>query len=113
MINAEQRQITMTSTTQTTLESPSNIIHTTLNYQLDPSEGGSSWFGPFTVHSYRRKFNEKAVQVRDIGGHEDDFELHRHGFQLVAHTSKEKDFDDVERIMKFVYPEMEELLKAT
>lgn len=60
---------------------------------------------------YRRKFDERPVQVRDIRGRAGDFNISKQGFQLVQHTSAERDYADDEQVKRIVYPEVEELLK--
>ena len=51
------------------------------------------------------------VVVKDISGHEKEYALDTHGFQLVQHTSKQKEFVDEEVIKAEYYPEVEQLLK--
>ncbi|KAI0141787.1 hypothetical protein GGR57DRAFT_486633 [Xylariaceae sp. FL1272] len=49
--------------------------------------------------------------VKDIAGEEDKYRLDTYGFEYVKHESKEKTFDDPERIKAEYYPETEELVK--
>lgn len=51
------------------------------------------------------------VTVQDVAGDEDKYTLDGHGFQFVKHESKEKDFQDDEKIKAEYYPEIEQLLK--
>ena len=51
------------------------------------------------------------VKVNDITGDEDKYTLDSHGFQIYKHESKEKDFQDDEKIQNVYYPEIEQLLK--
>ncbi|KAI0357450.1 hypothetical protein OH77DRAFT_1422309 [Trametes cingulata] len=51
------------------------------------------------------------VVVHDARGHEDEFTLDKNGFQFVKWPSKEKTFDDEERIKTQYYAETEEILK--
>jgi hypothetical protein len=51
------------------------------------------------------------VIVHDISGEEDKYKLDIHGFQLLRHESKEKTFDDEERIKSAYYKECEEIYK--
>lgn len=51
------------------------------------------------------------VTVTDITGNEDKYTLDSHGFQIVRHESKEKEFLDDEKIKRDYYLETEELLK--
>lgn len=86
-------------------------IDTTLNYYLDPALGGHSAFEVGTAGYYRRKFDERPVQIHDIRGQEEDFDLSKQGFQHLKHTSAEKEFRNDEQVKRIVYPEVEELLK--
>lgn len=56
-------------------------------------------------------FVAQDVTVTDITGHEAEFHLDNHGFQIHKHTSAEKDFVDDEKIKSGYYPEVEQLLK--
>ena len=81
---------------------------------LDPSIlelGGHSSYTTGIAGYYRRKFDEHQVKIHNIRGHEDEFDLNTQGFQFGKHPTVEKDFDDVDRIKRVVYPETEELLK--
>jgi len=98
------------ATTAPSTQSPGDI-HTTLNYYLDPALGGHSAFEAGTVGYYRRKFDERPVHIHDIRGQAGDFNINKQGFQLVKHTSAERDYVDEEQVRRIVYPEAEELLK--
>ena len=52
------------------------------------------------------------VVVHDARGRENEFSLDQNGFQFVNWPSKEKEFDDDERIKAVYYPEVEEILKT-
>lgn len=88
-------------------------VHTTINYRLDPSQGGDPVNYPGTYQAYLRKFDTRPVTIQDIRGREDEFNLDVHGFQLKKHQSAETEFDDNERIKRIVHPEIEGLLKET
>lgn len=49
--------------------------------------------------------------MKDIAGHEKEYTLDSYGFQIYTHASKEKTFDDDERIKAEYYPETDQLLK--
>jgi hypothetical protein len=49
--------------------------------------------------------------VHDIAGREKDYTLDSHGFSIYPHASKEKTFDDEERIKSEYYAETDQLLK--
>jgi len=51
------------------------------------------------------------VDVTDISGHESQYTLDSHGFQIVQHESREKRFLDDDEIKSTYYPETEQLLK--
>ncbi|KAI1128593.1 hypothetical protein F5Y10DRAFT_277291 [Nemania abortiva] len=51
------------------------------------------------------------TMIHDIRGNESQYTLDTKGFQIVKHSSKEKDFFDEEQIKRIYYPETEELLK--
>ena len=101
------------STTASTPVKPSPPVKAKLNYFLDPSKGGQSQFQPRTAQIYRRKFDEQLTDIHDVRGHEDQFHLHEHGFQLFQCGSAESEFSDDGRVREIVYPEIEELLKKT
>lgn len=102
----------MSSTTTTIqLKSSPGDIDTTLNYYLDPALGGHSSFEAGTAGYYRRKFDERPVQIHDIRGHAGDFNISTQGFQLVAHSSAEKGYISDGEVKRIVYPEVEKLLK--
>lgn len=54
---------------------------------------------------------QQTVAVRDITGEEDRYSLDTHGFQLLHHESRTKQFDDVEVLKSDYFPEMVELVK--
>ncbi|KAL2171290.1 hypothetical protein VTG60DRAFT_3177 [Thermothelomyces hinnuleus] len=101
----------------TTVDRPSgqHNVQAVMNYYKDPEDGTAP--APFYVG---RPFEEQAkarptvavqVEVTDISGNEDKYTLDGHGFQIVRHESKEKDFLDEEQIKSIYYPETEQLLK--
>ena len=90
---------------------PSRTIDATINYHLDPSQGGTSFFIPGSAGNYRRKANERSVQITDIRGNESEFKLGKQGFELRRHVSTEKDFENDEVVKDVVYKETSELLK--
>ena len=92
-------------------EAPTRAVDTTLNYYLEPSQGGSSSFYPGTAGNYRRKFDEQPVQVSNIRGSETDFKLDKQGFELRRHVCNEKEFADEDVVKDVVYKETAELLK--
>jgi len=89
---------------------PSDVVDTTLNYYLDPSLGGITWYTPGTAMTVRRKFVTRPVQIHDIRGHEEDFNINKQSFQLCKLTTLPTEFTD-EEIRQDCYPEVEELLK--
>jgi hypothetical protein len=99
------------SATSTQTEEQRKVVHTTLNYYLDPALGGHDSFQIGIASYYRRKFDEHPVQIHNIRGRESDFTLGKQGFQHLKHTSVEKDFTDDEQVKSVVYSETEKLLK--
>ncbi|OQV11055.1 hypothetical protein CLAIMM_14959 [Cladophialophora immunda] len=98
-------------TTAVEVGSSRGDIDTSLNYYLDPALGGHSSFEAGTAGYFRRKFDERPVRIHDIRGHSDDFDVSKQGFQLVKHTSVEKEYLSDEGVKRIVYPEVEKLLK--
>jgi len=86
------------------------VVDTTMNYYLEAPSGGkeNATFG--TVGVLRRKFDNQHIQVKDMRGREDQFNIHTHAFQVgkwePSTTSLED--DDIKRI---IYPEAEEYIK--
>lgn len=81
------------------------------NHYLAPELGGHASFTTGIASYYRRKFDERDVQIHDIRGQLDDFNLSDQGFQFGRYPTVEKTFDDTDRIKNVVYPETEKLLK--
>lgn len=51
------------------------------------------------------------ITVTDISGHEDEYTLDSHGFQMYHHESIEKEFRDEESVAQEYFTECEKLLK--
>jgi hypothetical protein len=92
-----------------TTPTPSDV-ETKLNYYLDPSLGGITWYTPGTAMTVRRKFDTRPVRIHDMRGREDDFDINKQSFQLSKFTTKATEFID-EEIKRVTYPEIEDLLK--
>ncbi|KAL2019170.1 hypothetical protein VTK56DRAFT_10042 [Thermocarpiscus australiensis] len=90
-------------------------VHTVLHYYRDPEDGSPP--APYYINvPYDQQRNlrprvEQSVVVTDIAGSEDQYTLDSHGFQIVRHESKEKEFRDDDKIKNEYYPEVEQLLK--
>jgi hypothetical protein len=86
------------------------VVETTMNYHLDPSKGGATACTFGTVGVLRRKFDSHPIQVYDLRGQENEFNIHTHAFQpckwKLSTTSLED--DDIKQI---IYPEAEEFVK--
>ncbi|KFY82092.1 hypothetical protein V500_10822 [Pseudogymnoascus sp. VKM F-4518 (FW-2643)] len=95
----------------TTLSEPAKVVHTTLNYFLDIERGGHVDITPGTAGFYRRKYDTPPVDIHDMRGLEEDFNLNKQGFQIHKHASVEKEFKDDDQIKAVYYPETEEWLK--
>jgi len=61
--------------------------------------------------TYERPAYPLEMTVHDISGDESKYTLDSHGFQIHRHESKEKDFDDDDKIKAEYYAETEQLLK--
>ncbi|CAI7638403.1 unnamed protein product [Penicillium glandicola] len=87
-------------------------VQTTLNFYKENEDGSPpapSYVGK--PETYDRPVAPLQTTVHDISGHELDYTLDSHGFQLYYHESQEKDFLDDEKIKQEYYPETEQLLK--
>lgn len=110
-----EKQTYTPTTTSTATEAPAETKHnvpTTLNYYKDPGDGSPpapSYVGK--PDTYERPVEKLNVTVNDVRGDEDKYTLDKNGFQFYPHESKEKDFDDDEKIKREYYPEVDALLK--
>lgn len=84
---------------------------TTLYYYLEVKDGGIIQTYPGTAFEKRRKHVPQAVTVQDLRPIKEEFTLHKNGFQLVDHVTKEKDFTDEKHVEEVYYPECEALIK--
>lgn len=87
------------------------IQPTEQNHYLDPEKGGHTKYITGTASYFRRKFDERPVEISNMRGHEDEFDLNTQGFQYYESPTVGGDFRDAEKVKKEVYPETEELLK--
>jgi hypothetical protein len=55
--------------------------------------------------------NPRMMKIHDIRGTEDEYSLDKEGFQILKHSSAEKDFVDDDQVRKVYHAEIEELLK--
>ncbi|KAJ5788221.1 hypothetical protein N7457_003211 [Penicillium paradoxum] len=87
-------------------------VQTTLNF-LKENEDGSppapSYVG--RPETFDKPITTLPATIHDISGHELEYKLDSHGFQIYYHESQEKDFLDEEKIKREYYPETEQLLK--
>ena len=85
-------------------------VETSLNYYLDDGNPPApAYVGK--PESYERPTSAQNVTVHDIRGEEDQYNLDNKGFLIYPHVSKEKTFDDDEKIKAEYYPEVEQLIK--
>lgn len=91
--------------------SSSQVLTANLNYFLDKDSNGvdARVFYPGTAGDKRRPRDTQPVQVTNM--RDKGFTLDKNGFQLVSHVSREKTFDNEERVKTEVYDETSELLK--
>jgi hypothetical protein len=85
-------------------------VKTTINYYLDPSKGGITWYTLGSAMILRRKFDTQPVTINDMRGREKEFEIHKHSFQLCEYKTACKNITD-EEVKRIMYPEAEALLK--
>jgi hypothetical protein len=93
-----------------------DVVTTTVNYNVLPSDGGRAWQkineNP-TTGVRERNWNMKGheVQVENIRGREDSVSLDTAGFQFYVRPSKFEDFDSDEKIKTEYFSESEEIIK--
>lgn len=87
-------------------------VQTALNYYKDAGDGSPpppSYVGK--PETYERPVSPLDVQIYDVRGEEDKYDLDSHGFRFVQHESVEKDFRDEDLIKQRYYAEVEQLIK--
>ncbi|OQO10800.1 hypothetical protein B0A48_04100 [Cryoendolithus antarcticus] len=99
----------MATTTMTQTELPKE--KSTLYYYLEVKDGGIVQTYPGTAFEKRRKHVPHNVEIKDMRPIRDELTLDKSGFELINHTSEEKDFIDEERIKEVYYPEIEKIIK--
>ena len=88
-----------------------SVVEAKLNFYLDPSKGGQDEFAIGTAGAYRRKFDERPVQIQNERGREADFNIDIHGFQYVKRVSSKADLTDEDQVKAVAYQEAIQLLK--
>lgn len=69
-------------------------------------------FGPNNIRRRRTGMQElKPMEVRDGRAIATELDLERHGFVLVEHRTRMKDFFDAEELKSVYYPEVEQLIR--
>ncbi|KAI0406923.1 hypothetical protein F4802DRAFT_595927 [Xylaria palmicola] len=86
------------------------MLETTMNYHLDPSLGGVKMSSFGTVGVLRRKFDPHNIQVHDLRGQENEFNLHTHSFQLCRWKPSIASID-WQDFQQTIYPEAEAFVK--
>ncbi|KAI0764329.1 hypothetical protein BD413DRAFT_482792 [Trametes elegans] len=90
-------------------------VPTTLNYYAPVNEETPYQYAYQDFPADKPRTNVTSdphpAVVHDARGREAEFSLDKNGFQFVTWPSREKTFDDEERIQKEYYPEVEEILK--
>ncbi|KAF2966799.1 hypothetical protein GQX73_g6795 [Xylaria multiplex] len=81
-----------------------------MNYHLDHSKGGVETCTFGTVGVLRRRFDTHAIQVNDLRGQENEFDIHTHSFQL-CRWKPSRSLLDSDGIKQNIYPEAEEFVK--
>ena len=103
---------------EATLTTPSPYkprdVHATINY-FKENKDGSSPEPVYIDHGPRKKSpkesHSRMMKIHDIRGTEDAYTLDKEGFQILKHSSAEKDFLDDEQVGSVYHAETEELLK--
>lgn len=87
-------------------------VQTTLNF-FKPNEDGSPPEPAYVnkPQTYDRPRDTRNVTIQDVTGDEAHYSLDSHGFQFVAHVSKERDFVDDDQIKDQYYKEVDQILK--
>ncbi|KAF2166886.1 hypothetical protein M409DRAFT_66430 [Zasmidium cellare ATCC 36951] len=93
-------------------DSTADAVKTIVNYYQPPADGGPpDYYVVRTAAARKRPMDSRRVKIFDLRGREHEFNLDTNGFQLVRHSSREKTFDDEERVKAVYYPEIERLMK--
>lgn len=85
-----------------------------LNYRLDPINGGTEMMWGGTMHLMRRKWHDFTVRTHNARGREQDFSLDTTGFQFEHFPAAYKDFPwnpMDEKLKKEYDPELEAFMK--
>jgi len=113
---------TIQTATKTTLSGfqdasfiPRGPVLAKLNFYEPPKDGSNpwNWVEQQPEGQPQRNFGVEVheVQINDIRGREQDFNLEKDAFQIASGvSSEEKDFEDDEHIKNVYYPEVEKLL---
>ena len=87
-------------------------LETEFTYYKDPGDGKKPHQAFIDKpETFARPSETVTGTVYNIRGQEHQYSLDKTGFQVVQHTSQEKDFRDEQQIKKVYYPEIEEMLK--
>ena len=92
---------------------PSNSVPTKLNYVYIPPGVSKPAFYPGTASGYRRPHDAHDVNITDVRGSEDKFELDREGFKFMQYPRGEQDIVNEEKVKTNLYPDIIDLLKKT
>lgn len=88
-----------------------NTVDAVLNYYVVPQDADRDPFFDGSVIETTREYSKIPTRIADLRGHENNFSLDKQGFQLVKHSTDEKDFDDDTHIKEVYYRDIEQLLK--
>ncbi len=87
-----------------------SMVDVTINYHLDPKNGGSERVTPGTPSAYRRPVDAHVVQAEDVRGREQEFSLDKQGFEFWAHPPLDLSIGQ-EKVKEVIYPEIKDFLK--
>lgn len=97
------------------IEIPRGSTHSTLCFYEPPSDGSKPWnyVEQPPEGSPQRNFGaaEHEVEIQDIRGRENEFDMNVNGFRVIQNVaSEEHDFTDEDRVKNVYYPEVEKVL---
>lgn len=101
-----------TSTTLKEQKPEKHHVDTVLNFFKSNEDGSPP--EPNYVNkpsTFERPFEAHNATIQDVTGDEAKYSLDSHGFQIVPHVSKERNFLDDDQIRDQYYKEVEQLLK--
>lgn len=81
-------------------------VTATVGYHLEVERGGAAVWCPGTVGDKRRPHDHQAVKITDIRPNQSDFTLDTQGFEVRPFHTSATNFDDVDAIREYYYPDV-------